>query len=568
MAKVIDELITRYTLDDRFSGKAKKIQEESRKTGQTMNTGSAIGKVFSGVLSDLAEHLNTAGKGALGFATSLAQIPVVGPIITIALGAIILALGGVSAGFLGVVKVASMVVPVVGQATSAMHSFFESIIVPAIEAASKVDMIKRRLLGVYEDITKANQALAFSDQFAEIGSADKSTYAEATASLAQTGLDPSWLKIVELVASGRGGGKENVDRVVDLLQRLAAGDYGEALGPEGFGRYLPGLKERNSGLFNKQGSFTGTKLEAFNMIAKEAQKNLGIFELVADSLDAKIGNFQSSFQSFMESIGSVASEIVMPIMQGLGEWLTWFAESGIIKEVVNGFKEMLSPFTANAPSISQVMTTLVITMKELPSLFEPVKNVIQTMWELLQNIGTVMVNIGGTIAKMTGGLQVALYLLYKLHGGDDSKLGAFIKSLKELGKSLESVFNKATDPNQQSIIQKQFDSWKKDREKNTDAPALPETKDLFKQTTLQEKIEENTKKTAELLERQVDLQTYALGGGELGRLGISPVQKRMLGGDVSVKIDAGDWTDVVQKLIEQFMTSMHRQGYVFSKGGY
>lgn len=73
----------------------------------------------------------------------------------------------------------------------------------------------------------------------------------------------------------------------------------------------------------------------------------------------------------------------------------------------------------------------------------------------------------------------------------------------------------------------------------------------------------NTGATASNTQKQLDMQRYVLGGGDLGRLGVTPIEmSARQGREVRIKVDSGAATldDWIQGLINKAVRELKRRG--------
>lgn len=287
MAKIIDELVTVYKLDDQYTPKAKQVGASTQQLGGIMGS------------------LGTASSGILG---------------------------GVA---LGVTAVATVMVT----ATKAAIEFG----VAAVQAFREFDTIERSFTGVLGSGERAGKMMEYLESKALKSAFGLKDLATAASSLAMASLDVNrFLPIVEqlALASGNVSGSGLAD-AASVLRRLRGGQIAEALGPEGLGRF--GINRQDltqyGATFNKQGQFQGSMEEAFDVVERVVAAKLGrVADEVGKGAEATYSNAADAWDKALRDAGRVVQSGLTPVIVGLTGVLNDFNASGTLVAVLEGFK--------------------------------------------------------------------------------------------------------------------------------------------------------------------------------------------------------------------------------------
>lgn len=436
MAKIVDELITKYTLQDDYSAKANQV------VGSTGKLTAALGGVVAGV-------------AALGAALGAATIAYVR----------------------------------LGQA--------------AVSKFTTFDTIERSFIGIYGSAEQAAQMMAYLEAKSLRSAFGLEAMATAASSLALAGIDVGkFLPVVERLALVSGQGEAGLADAASVLRRLRGGQVAEALGPEGLGRF--GVNRQDllamGATFNAQGQFQGTIEQALDLIVRVAEGKLKrVADEVGTGAAATLSNVQDAWDKALTDAGRVIMTSFTPILIEATEAFTALVKSGSLQSLTAGFRSAASAL--GMVNWSQLAAGLV-----------GLSHILQAFGSFMFQVGTVgpvraLLGLGGTITNMA------------------RNAARDIATLFVSGAAAEIV-----------------------------PPAVPPA-----ENPVVAQIAQNTAQTAENTAKLLDLSRHIFGGGDLGRMGITPVE--MGGGQRSsrVRIDVVGAEGPFRLLVETIAMQIMRQ---------
>jgi hypothetical protein len=436
MAKIVDELITKYTLQDDYSAKANQV------VGSTGKLTAALGGVVAAVT-------------ALGAA--------------------------------------------LGAATVAYVRFGQA----AVSKFTTFDTIERSFIGIYGSAEQAAQMMAYLEAKSLRSAFGLEAMATAASSLALAGIDVGkFLPVVERLALVSGQGEAGLADAASVLRRLRGGQVAEALGPEGLGRF--GVNRQDllamGATFNAQGQFQGTIEQALDLIVRVAEGKLKrVADEVGQGAAATLSNIQDAWDKALTDAGRVIMTSFTPILIEATEAFTALVKSGSLQSLTAGFRSAASAL--GMVNWSQLAAGLV-----------GLSHILQAFGSFMFQVGTVgpvraLLGLGGTITNMA------------------RNAARDIATLFVSGAAAEIV-----------------------------PPAVPPA-----ENPVVAQIAQNTAQTAENTAKLLDLSRHIFGGGDLGRMGITPVE--MGGGQRSsrVKIDVSGADGPFRLLVETIAMQIMRQ---------
>lgn len=438
MAKIVDELITKYTLQDDYSAKANQV------VGSTGKLTAALGGVVAGV-------------AALGAALGAATIAYVR----------------------------------LGQA--------------AVSKFTTFDTIERSFIGIYGSAEQAAQMMAYLEAKSLRSAFGLEAMATAASSLALAGIDVGkFLPVVERLALVSGQGEAGLADAASVLRRLRGGQVAEALGPEGLGRF--GVNRQDllamGASFNAQGQFQGTVEQALDLIVRVAEGKLKrVADEVGKGAAATLSNVQDAWDKALTDAGRVIMTAFTPVLIEATEAFTALVKSGALKSLTAGFTSMAAAMSmVNWTVLGQGLIGLSHMLQAVGSFMSQV--VLVGPVRALLGIGSTIGNMARNAARDIAAFRVAM-------GGGGEVVPPPVPSVE-------------------------------------DSPQVAQ-------------IAENTAQTAENTAKMLDLSRHIFGGGDLGRMGITPVE--MGGGQRSsrVKIDVSGADGPFRLLVETIAMQIMRQ---------
>lgn len=404
----------------------------------------------------------------------------------------------------------------------------------AMEAFSQYDTVERIFRGIYGNAKDAKSMMAYLNVEAQKGNFTFKALAESASKLVMSGMKFSdYNKSIQSIALRMGGGDDKLAETANILLRLKGGGFGE-----GFQR----LKESGIGVeemerlgatFDKSGQFTGNVEQALALFQKIGQSSKGISDAMEGGSMAMLSNIKESFTRVLASAGE---GIYNATKQGIGNLvgaLNDAIDSGAIKEAFQGIVEL---FTADAEefSLTKVIASVLAGVQTAAA---AVKMVWQTIKSFFDS------PLGKALIFLTTG-SFKMGALYQAYGED-------------LGKIYENSYNTNLA---------RMDRFR-DKKAKSAAPAEPNNpKASAPAASPLAQIAQNTKQTADNTKKAVDMSRHVLGGGDLGRVGLTGTELDAIhgvgagGGTVKVEVVGTAFDALMSDLLTKYTKQLRQQG--------
>ncbi len=542
---VADTLITRYQLDDRYSQKAKQVEQATRKIGDAMD---GAGKRAGGLSNILA----TVGRGAVGALSMLGQVAGVGAI-----------------GILGLAGV-------------------------AVKASADMDSLKRALVAVAGSSEEAEKQLARLKEVAKAPGLGFKEAIQGSVRLQAAGfsalLAERALKAFGNAIATVGGGKEELDGVSMALAQIASKGKISAEEILQLAERVPQIRKAMQAAF---GTSDTEKLQEMGIEAEEFVSRV-VSEL--EKLPQVTGGAKNAIENLGDALfrafsqaGDVINRFLIPAIETVGSWLTWMVETGVITRIVEGFLSLFNLGSSDTP-IVKLLAYLTATFEELPSLVRRGLNYIGEAFEKVgryikltlaaafailvtgavfraitaiitayRALGTTLAGIAAIQAFMVGLVPGGIAQIAIATALGVAAFGGMMYLLNKVGEE----FNNLKPPpiwtdiaTRSAILEEQF----KNQAGNTPVgmPGASEAGSSLpdrKPATALQAIARATGETARNTREQVDLQRFALGGGDLGKLGVDAVQiRRMKRGAIDVNVSGAD--ESINRILSELLRAI------------
>jgi len=558
MTTVVDELITRYTVDDRSSSAIRKIKQETNDAAKAFdNLKKASGNLASSFqsFSSSASNLKSTLGGIFGWLTRIAAIGVGG----------LIGLG-----------------------------------IFSIRSAVEIDTLRRSIQGLTKDIERTNQIMRLARQLATESMFETGPVGEAAKRLLFFNLEVErFLPLAVNFAQGLDGTNETLLEFIQLLGRAKGGDLGQVFGPDGLGRFgmgrdffaAMGLK------FDKNGAFLGTVEEALAAIEKAVTSKFGdLSKAMAEGPMAKFASLMDSIKFAAAEVGAVILEKLIPVVEHLTTLFNKLAEEGVFVRIAESVMKLFNMDIGNGP-MAAGFKWIENTLRNLPHYIEHFRNYLGAAFEAI-----------GKAVK-----AIAIYFIITFGVSIVSAIIRFIRFIYKLGRAMKLIIPivraLATSMGILMVIKtagaaalsiaaglaifggamylayKGLDSLLPDLPTMPEPPGLPsdppKPKDFrnpgtkltnpFGTTSTAEKqqqtlnaISASTRATAQNTKRAVDLRAYALGGGDLGRLGVTPEEmshyrKPRSNKEIKVRV-VGDAYGIIERALRDYTEELKREG--------
>lgn len=476
----VEEIITRYSADDRYSAKVVAATQKTKAFGTAVDhvhrkTTKGNGGSPFGSLTDGANDL----IGAFGEAGSYLNM-IIGPIKAVGT-AIMVTAGAAAAG----------TIAFAGFAKSALDSF------------SEIDSLKRGLAAVSGSADSAAQQFEALRSVAKLPGLGITEAVQGALQLQAAGVGFESARR-DLLAFGNalasaGKGKEDLQEVVLQLSQLFSS--GKLEGDE-----LKVIRQRVP-------QFSQALVAAFGTASSEAINKLGlpvekVIELVVAELEKlpkvtggiknTMENFSDSTKLAMASAGKAIADNFAGPLERAASLIENMTNSGVFEHIADvwskmfggGKEDLFVNVIAYAAAVAQALPTLIETAVQTAK--DGIKFLVDEVMKMIRLVAV----IGGA----TGAVDQVIKTFEKVASGG-SGLDPFRFIRDQIQQSYEEFKAMANAPDQT-------------------APALA---DALSNSPLKQ-IQLNTKTTADVLTRQEQISRSTLGGGTFGNMGITPVE--------------------------------------------
>lgn len=551
MSQIVDTLVTRYTLDAKgYLAGSRQVTSATKETARAMTQGQSKLSGFAAAMkrggNSLVsgfKSLGLTGKGILGAFSAVGSA--VSTVISM-----IMRLATVAVGAAGALAA-------LAYAATNQYAEFES--------------IKLTFAGIADSLEKAEQMMRAIKSYSLKSVFDEEPLARAALQLTQLNLRAGeFLPIIESIAMRSGEiTPDKLLEVVSILRRLKGGQIADALGPEGLGRFGIGKQELAAygAIVDASGEFKMNTEQALQVLknlanSPEAER---IRTMLEGSPQTRISNALGALAASFREFGAMASQFVIPALETVGNVAQFLVESGWFRQLASDFSALFGEndqkkgflrFLFTVVSAFEVISSYVVNVaqnasKALGVLHELNLKYLQGMTLPMRALLWAIDKVRGT--DLVGELDKMLSRMSGV-GLVNGPLGQLF-GLPELGKAISD----ATDAKMAG-----FEAWQKQREKKGDA-AFPDLTKPEAPSPVEQALTEiagNTAETASNTQKQLDMQRYVLGGGDLGRLGVTPVEMSGRSREVSVKVSTGDsgLDEWVTKLLNRTLRELRRRG--------
>lgn len=339
-SNVIDELITRYTLDDKdYDAGSKRILNETQQMERQL--GQAVGRV-RGLFSSIFRPLTSPLTGLLG-------------------GAGLFALGK-----------------------------------EAVDLSMQYDLMTRSLEAITHSATRAKEVMKFVDALAIPSKFVTQELGQAATRLEAFGLKTeTYLPIVEKLGTVFGGSAQDLMQFTDALGRLKGGMSGRAF--EEFAR--AGLNRQDFmkvGLrFEKSGELLSPINEALDAVVKLVNQRFGtLSQTVGSSYSARWATFAEQSQRALRQVGGTILNEFLPAAEQMGGVLENLVSSGQVSRIARNWLDALG---FSAGGLKSAMQTVADVLEVLPdrakTFFDEIKGGLSFVYNYGTRIGVLWASI-------------------------------------------------------------------------------------------------------------------------------------------------------------------------------
>jgi tape measure domain-containing protein len=549
MSVTVDEIIQRYTLDDRAS-----------KGVRTLVTANDA----------LASANSRANSGFAGLSGAASRF---GSLASAAFSATTAAIVGATAAAVGFAAI-------------------------AVNAAADMDSLKRALVATAGSAEEAERQFARLKEVAKLPGLGLKEAVQGSVRLQQAGFSAN-LAERALMAFGNslalvGGGKAELDGVSMALTQIASKGKISAEEINQLAERVPQIRQAMIAAFGTADTEALQKRGiAATAFVESVVSQLEKVPRVSGGIRNALENFgDAAFQAFA-TIGSAIAKVLVPALDVVSSYFVFLVDSGVLDQVS---RSMLSIFNLGGAGSSTALvhglSWVVATLKNLPRIAADVgdylsgafktvgenlstafkigfgifigaqavaliSNVVQLAkafmlvaravqaWATAQGIATSLTGVGLAITAAAVAAGVGIYALTsKMFDGVASSIDAGVGNIKNL-PAFQAI---AKD---QASLVAQFAGYQSKQADNAsrskvDGPTSP--------ASMLSKIALATTKTAVNTEKALDLNRFALGGGDLSRAAVSPIELRRVRGGRRVDVRVTGADESLNRLFSDFLS--------------
>jgi hypothetical protein len=415
---------------------------------------------------------------------------------------------------------------------------FSALAWKGIQASAEFDTMGKTLGGALGDMKAGVEMLKALEGYANKSAYGLTDLASAATKLSAGGLDIGrYLPIIErfaLVISGTD--PSGLEQVVGALIRAKGGGFGEAM--ENIRRAGVGVQDFEAigaNKFNKGGQWTGTPDEFLEALVKVSEGRLkNIADAVMKSDAVKLSNLFDSMGQALRQFGAVVSAAALPGLVALTNKIKELVDNGKIAELTTAFMDLLPALKPE--SIGAAVDSIILSFQ---SLAESATKLTSFWTDFFSGKSKEGDSLGMKWAKAF----VNNNPWQRAFGWLRGKVSDFYT-----GDTMAGQQDPQSRKYWEDVAKKKPSSSKLPSAAGTQTQPAPSAL-LSGEEALKKLagIEYNTKRTA-------DFQRMILGGGEAGRMGVTPVELHGLRG--------GKWGKVVEAIRDAVIdeSSMMQRG--------
>lgn len=395
------------------------------------------------------------------------------------------------------------------------------------------DTIERTFSGIYDSASKAKDMMKFLNTEAQKSNFLFTDLAQNAKLVVMTGLKWSeYSNSIQGLALRKGGSGEDLAEATRVLTRLKGGQFGEAMSDLGSFGYGKEELTRLGATFDKSGQFLGNTQQALEIFKKIGKESEGVVKAMDGGAEAILGNLTESFTLAMSEIGKSIFNNVKGGITSVTDAISDAISSGALGDMVDSIFAMFDP-DPNSFSLTKVIASVIAGVETAASF-------VKTVWSFIVSA----YNFLAPILKFLGAYTP---------GGMAGRL---------ITDDLGTVYNASYERTMATM-----EAYQKTKAKGKEI-AEPDSGKAMATSPLAQ-IAQNTKHTADNTKHSADMARHVLGGGDLGRMGVTPQELdgllgRRSGGGDSIKVQViGDSFDaLLNDLLQRYTKQLQQQGRI------
>ena len=572
MADSLD-LIVKYTLHDHFSAKADHIRQKAKQAAQdvaaSMNkVNIAWGQSVSGGSTGVSFGGMSSGGG--GFFSDLIG----------GMGEVASSVNPVSLAFKSVLKPMEMYIKTflgafekMGQALLAGGGILAGFVALSIKAANEFDSMERTFGAMLGSAEKGKQMMAWLRQYGMTSGFTQDAIIESARSITALGLEvDKWLPTLEKFALFAGPDPSNLTEMAAIMRRLVGGQIADAFGPEGLGRFgiNRNMLSQYGAQFDKQGSFIGGVTEALGVLERMATESPILKNLKAafdDSPAVRFSNAVDAIGAALVDAGRVFQKAFLPYVDRFVDWMKNWVDGGRVTNFAQSIANAFEKLVDKAGGFEGIMNTIAAAIEQLPNAMLGIGTIFLGMGKMIYSIiksitDFAVNNINTFIHAYNASLGQLVGTIGTITTGDDSTLLDGINTLTSAYNQFLLNSGLGVPEGGAGALGARLGAMATGSGAIGGPPALQTSLKDSTTTNMLDEIEKNTRITAENTS-YLNPQRFALGGGDLGRVGLEYGEaRRHRGSSPTVKVTGGSQLEqFFAERFADFMKQLQQQGW-------
>ncbi|MCW5933964.1 MAG: hypothetical protein KIT45_06640 [Fimbriimonadia bacterium] len=426
----------------------------------------------------------------------------------------------------------------------------------AMDASGNFERLTKTMEALTGSTARAAQEMAFVERFAAQSPFEFSDLAEAATLMQAFGLETQrQIGYIESLSAAFGPTRQNLMEVVSLFGRLRSGQTGEAFEiARRFGLGRDTLEQ--AGLrFNRSGQLMSSAGEAMAALERVIEQRFGdIRERLGGTLVVAASNFRDAWTRALRVVGDVFRPLVTGTLERVVSFIQFATETGKLEHIAQSFGKLFAGL-AGSDWMERLMAFVAVLADMMPQLLAVVGDALRQYFDnliagtenVLNRIMSGMIDVINAVIERLNIVRVYLRMpAIPLREHSPLSLGQMARNLfgnLPGGEALQSwadILSLRT-----GALLNEFRGYGGTPSERGMGPSAATLQPLHA-------IAQASRETAQNTRALTDLKQFALGGGDLGALGVTPVELQRLSRDVVVRIE-GQAGSTIEQLITQIV---------------
>jgi len=554
-----EDLKIRFTAVDNVSQPVEKIGKKSQDTKKHV---SDLQKQLEKGLGAGGGITKSAGMGesegiggASGLMGSLGALKGLGPVALAVTAAVI--------AFTAIEKIAKAVFDIFKKLVETLVELGTK----ALEAATEMETWRLTFEAIGMTAVDAESKVQWIEDFAPFSMLHKKDMVDMATTIELMGLSSQhWLPVISMVGGAFGGSAEKAGLFASLMERIAMkgldGRTIKALAKLGISKkdfQAQGIEFKGQ----TPGGSIDEQLTALEAIARKKFK--GAATAFKDSMALAIINIEDAWDKFLESVGFSIMPYIKPIIADVLEILRGLIGTGAgIGELIGTTVANLYKIIGGKEGVMRMVSWIMTVIDRLPAIFAVLEGIALGLFMTLKLFGTVLLAtvkwafimpLQTMLNYLIVGLVIAAKIIDAIAGTDYSKKIKFFTFGSDMPGTMGGAFaplGKSADDNYKKL-EKSMAAGKFITPPATD----PSKYGQFWEEPIDE-IASNTNETTQQLKAiREDTKRYILGGGDKGRVGITPVEyNNYRKGKYNITVKTGNGSTSIEGLLKEIFHQM------------